>query len=285
MPQAVGIMPAWYHLRVILGMLLALMQAATDADTAPALERLNAHRKAAGLESVAADPVLSKGCAAHAAYLVRNVDQPSAQGLGLHGEEAKLPGYTKEGERAGKASVIYLGKEGAEAIEGWMGSLLHRIPLLQSRLKKVGYGVARGGPAKSTVVLDSTNGMGVGKDSPFVLYPADGQKDVPRAFVEEIPDPIPGSPDKKAGYPVTVIFAEGALVKDVKASLKAGDGNEVPVWLSSPEKPAAADYQRNTVGLIAQEPLKPSATYTVTVAARVTGKPWLKTWSFTTAGK
>lgn len=244
MPQAVAIIRPWYHLPVILGMILALVQAASDADAAPVLERLNAHRKAAGLDAVIADPALSKGCAAHATYLVKNIDQPSAQGLGLHGEDPKLPGYTKEGERAGKASVIYLGKEGPDAVEGWMGSLLHRIPLLQSRLKKIGYGVARGGPAKSTVVLDSTNGMGVGKDAPSVIFPADGQKDVPRAYVEEIPDPIPESPDKKAGYPVTVIFSEGALVKDVKASLKDAGGKDVPVWLSSPEKPAAADYQR-----------------------------------------
>jgi uncharacterized protein YkwD len=285
MPQAVGIMESWYHPGVILVMLLSLLQAGADADATPVLERLNAHRKAAGLEAVVADPLLSKGCASHAAYLVKNVDQPSAQGLGLHAEDPKLPGYTKDGERAGKAAVIYLGKEGTDAVEGWMGSLLHRIPLLQSRLKKIGYGVARGGPAKSTVVLDATNGMGVGKDTASVLYPADGQKDVPLAFVEEIPDPIPESVDKKAGYPVTVIFAEGALVKDVKASLKDGDGKELAVWLSTPEKPAAADYQANTVGLIAQEPLKPSMTYTVSVAARVTGKAWLKTWTFTTAGR
>jgi len=127
--------------------------------------------------------------------------------------------------------------------------------------------------------------MGVGKDAPVVLYPADGQKDVPLAFSPEIPDPIPESADKRAGYPVTAIFSEGALVKDVKASLKDADGREVAVWLSTPEKPAAADYQRNTVGLIAQEPLKPATTSTVAIAARVTGKPWLRTWSFTTAGK
>lgn len=285
MPHAVGIMTAWYHLRVILGMLLALLQAGADADVAAVVERVNVHRKAAGLDPVAADPALSKGCAAHAVYLVVNVNHPSTKGLGLHSEEPALPAYTKEGERAGRASVIYLGKEGTDAVEGWMGSLLHRIPLLQSRLKKIGYGSAKGGPAKSTVVLDTTNGMGVGKDAPYVLYPADGQKDVPLSYVEEIPDPIPESPDKKAGYPVTVIFAEGALVKDVKASLKNADGKEIEVWLSSPERPAHRDYQRNTVGLIAQEPLKSSTTYTVSVSARVTGKPWLKTWSFTTAEK
>jgi hypothetical protein len=266
-------------------LVLALAAQAADGDAAKVVDRINLHRKAAGLEAVAADPVLSKGCAAHAAYLVTNVEHPSTQGLGLHAEDPKLPGYTKEGERAGKASVIFLGREGEPAVEGWMGSLFHRIPLLQSRLRKIGYGLARGGPATVTVVLDATNGLGPGKDSAVVLYPAEDQKEVPLAFVPEIPDPIPDSPTNRAGFPVTAIFAEGALVKDVKASLKDADGSEVPVWLSSPEKPAAADYQRNTVGLIPQKPLRPRTAYTATVAALVRGKPWIKTWAFTTAEK
>lgn len=264
-------------------MIALLLAAVLDAEAV--LERLNVHRKAAGLEAVALDPALSKGCAAHAEYLVKNVDHPSTKGLGLHSEDPKLPGYSKEGERAGKASVIFLGLEGEDAVEGWIGSLLHRIPLMQSRLRKIGYGVARGGPAKVTVVLDALNGLGPGKEAPVVIYPADGQVDLPLRFSPEIPDPIPESPDKKAGYPVTAIFAEGALVKDVKASLKDAAGNEVAVWLSSPEKPAAADYQRNTVGLIPKEPLRPSTAYTVAIAAVVRGKPWLRTWTFTTAAK
>ena len=262
-----------------------LLLQASEADGAKVVDRINLHRKAAGLEPVVLDPILSKGCAAHAEYLVRNVDHPSTEGLGLHAEDAKLPGYTKEGERAGKASVIFLGLEGTAAVEGWIGSLFHRIPLLQSRLKKVGYGLARGGPAKVTVVLDATNGLGVGKDAPAVLYPAEGQKDVPLVFSVEIPDPIPESDDKKAGYPLTAIFGEGSLVKDVKAILKDASGKEVPFWLSTPEKPAHKDYQRNTVGLIPKEPLQQIATYTATVSARVNGKAWTKTWSFLTAEK
>jgi hypothetical protein len=268
---------------MIVVLFLALAAQAADADAAKVADRINVHRKAAGLEPVAVDPALSKGCAAHAAYLVTNVDHPSTQGLSLHSEDAKLPGYSKEGERAGKASVIFLGLDGDAAVEGWMGSLFHRIPLLQSRLRKIGYGVARGGPARVTVVLDSTNGMGPGKDSTVVLYPAEDQKDVPLAFVPEIPDPIPDSLSNKAGYPVTAIFAEGALIKDVKASLKDAAGDDVAVWISSPEKPAAADYQRNTVGLIPRKPLRPQTAYTATVSALVRGKPWLKTWTFTTA--
>src|SRR5262245_41058294 len=165
---------------MLLVLLLTFVQAA-DADPSKVIERINAHRNAAGLEPVAVDPSLSTGCAAHASYLVKNVGHPSTEGLGLHSEDPKLPGYSKEGERAGKASVIFLGLEGEEAVDGWMGSLFHRIPLLQSRLRKIGYGVARGGPAKVTVVLDATNGMGAGKDSTVVLYPAEDQKEVPPA--------------------------------------------------------------------------------------------------------
>ena len=269
----------------MIAVLLVLALQTADAEAAKVIDRINLHRKAAGLEPVALDPALAKGCAAHAEYLVKNVEHPSTQGLGLHSEDPKLPGYTKEGERAGKASVIFLGLGGVDAVEGWMGSLLHRIPLMQSRLRKVGYGSATGGPAKVTVVLDALNGMGPGKDAPVVVYPADGQKDVSTDFSPEIPDPIPESTDKKAGYPATAIFAEGALVKDVKASLKDPAGSDVPFWLSTPEKPAAADYQRNTVGIIPKAPLRPATAYTVTVAATVRGKPWLRSWTFTTAAR
>ena len=101
---------------------VALAQAA-DGDTAKVIDRINLHRKAAGLEGVILDPVLSKGCGAHAEYLVKNVDHPSTQGLGLHSEDAKLPGYSREGERAGKASVIFLGLEGATPSRaGWARS-------------------------------------------------------------------------------------------------------------------------------------------------------------------
>lgn len=265
----------------LLALSLALVQVG-DPDSVAVLERINAHRKAGGLELVQLDPGLSRGCAAHARYLVTNVDQPSAQGLGLHTEDPKLPGYSREGERAGKAAVIFLGREGADAVDGWMGSLFHRIPLLESRLRKVGYGVARGGPAGVTVVLDATNGLGPGKEAPVIVYPSDGQKGVPLDFSPEIPDPIPLALGRKAGYPVTAIFSDGALVKDVKASIKDPAGVEIEVWLSCPERPAEADFQRNTVGLIPRQPLRPATTYTVTLGARVTGKAFQKTWSFST---
>jgi uncharacterized protein YkwD len=88
----------------MLALLLLVLAQTSDGESAKVADRINLHRKAAGLESVVLDPVLSKGCAAHAEYLVKNVEHPSTQGLGLHSEDAKLAGYSKEGERAGKAS-------------------------------------------------------------------------------------------------------------------------------------------------------------------------------------
>ncbi len=54
--------------------------------------------------AVLLDPELSKGCGLHARYLVLNIDHPETQGLGGHDENPKLPGYTPEGQKAGKNS-------------------------------------------------------------------------------------------------------------------------------------------------------------------------------------
>src|SRR5262249_8085555 len=78
-----------------------------DELEAKVLERVNAHRQAAGLAPVlVADPELARACKAHCNYLVKNAGHPSVQGAGMHEEDPKLPGYSAEGHRAGQASVI-----------------------------------------------------------------------------------------------------------------------------------------------------------------------------------
>lgn len=266
-------------------LLAALLAQSPDPQAAAALERVNHHRKLAGLDPVVLDPAISKGCAAHAEYLVKNAGQSSTQGLGAHNEDPKLPGYTKEGERAGHASDIFFGKEGAEAVEGWMATLFHRVPVLEPYLRKIGYGSAKDSKGDVTVVLDVLSGTGSGKRIPLIAYPADKQKDVPLEFGGEIPDPVPDASDKHVGYPVTVSFSDGPPVKEAQALLKTDAGKTVEFWMSTPEKPANATYQRNTICLMSKQPLEPGTTYTVTVAAKLGGKPWTRTWTFTTRAK
>ncbi|MFL5244569.1 MAG: CAP domain-containing protein, partial [Gemmataceae bacterium] len=245
------------------------------------LEKINAYRKILSLTPVKGfDPVLSKGCQAHAEYLVKNSHDPSTAGLGMHNEDPKLPGYSKHGERAGKNSVI-ASVEPLPSIDSWMATPFHRRPFLNPDLKRIGLGFALGGKFGRITVLDT--GTGVGSDKP-IIFPGEKQRDVPLAYLQgERPDPIPGSDEKTAGYPVTVTFPASASVKQVTAVLKDAGGKEHAFWLSSPERPFDPRTQRNTVCLIAKAPLKPSTAYTVTLKAEVNGTEWKKTWSFVTA--
>jgi uncharacterized protein YkwD len=120
-----------------------------------------------------------------------------------------------------------------------------------------------------------------------VVYPGDGQQDVPLWFPgNEIPDPIPEAPGRLAGYPVTVSFPLRVPVLDAEAGLKDADGKEVAAWISTPERPANKMFtreQQNTICIIARQPLRPASTYTAHVRAKVRGKDWSLEWSFTTA--
>jgi hypothetical protein len=272
---------------MLIPMLVALAALGTqqkpDLD-AQTLERINVHRKAAGLDPVTMDPALSKGCGLHAQYLVTNSKHPSTDGLGMHSEDAKLPGFTKEGAAAGKAAVVFPTGDPLAAVDKWMASLFHRVPLLDPELAKVGLGFAKGGKWGGYVVVDTINGRQPKQVLKETSYPADGQKDVPLAYAPEVPDPIPEHKDKPAGYPITVTFPDDKVVKDVTGTLVDGANKDVPIYLSSPEKPAGGQgqFQRNTICLFAQAPFKPNTTYTVSLKAKVDKQEWTKTWSFTT---
>jgi hypothetical protein len=247
------------------------------------LERINFHRKTAGVAPVVLDPALTKGCLAHGQYLAKNADHPSIQTQGLHAEDPKLPGYSDLGLKAAKASVIFQTGNPRSVADRWMASLFHRLPLIDPTLSRVGIAYVEGGKFGGYAVVDSLSGR-TGKWAGPVVYPADKQTDVPLEFQHENPDPIPESKDKKAGYPVTVGFPREVAVRNAQAVLKDAAGKEVPVWVSTPEKPAASQerFQRNSIALIAQAPLEPETKYSVTVSARVNNAPWAKTWTFTT---
>jgi uncharacterized protein YkwD len=251
-----------------------------DALAKAIVEQVNGYRKQAGLDAVALDAGLTKGCRAHADYLVRNAGNPATEGLGGHDEDPKLPGYSEEGQRAGKASDIAFDVDPLAAVPDWMATLFHRVPLLDPELARVGFGATRGEKSGWVVVLDVTSGRGSGA---VVFYPADGQKDVPLAYhAGERPDPIPQSKDHRAGFPITVMFPRGAAVKEATARLVDGRGQEVAAWVSTPEQTVDRDLQRNQVCLIARQPLQPGTQYTVTVTAQVDGTEWKQKCSFTT---
>ncbi len=252
------------------------------------LVRLNQIRQQAGLGEVELDDDLGQACRAHAKYLVVNARRPEVQGLGVHNEDPKLPGFTQPGKKAAQAANIAIGNyEPIDAIEGWMATLYHRVPILEPSLKKVGFGCARGERLEWVTALDVQSGRDKLPRPAPIFWPVDGQTDVPLNFPPggETPNPIPNDKTGRAGYPITVTFPEKSALQNADAKLEDAQGRPLACWLSSPASPANPQFQANqgtTVCLIPKEPLEPEQHYRVTVQGKSADAPWKKAWTFTT---
>jgi hypothetical protein len=274
------------------------------------LDRINHYRAQAGLDPVKIDPDLSDGCRAHAQYLVLSHGDAAVADLGGHTEKPGLTGYTEKGQKAAGRSVIAGHHRGkgpfspppgwpADAVDQWVASFYHRLPILHPSLQKIGVGYATNMDRDDwRVVVDVGDGAERGfltRHQP-VIYPADKQKGVPLLFsggAGEVPNPIPpGSPPGPYGHAITATFPDGISVREVeKAEIQvppvkgvpAYVPTQVPRWLSSPDEPAIRDGpQGNTICLIPKKPLQPHTTYKVSIKATVDGERWEKTWTFTT---
>lgn len=244
-------------------------------------------RKIAGCAPVEVDMELSAGAEAHALYLYVNEGSSKLAGMGVHEEQKDMPGYTDAGAKCAASCDIAWG-HAEQAVDSWMGTFYHRIPLLATRLAKVGLGKKDGVKDGTVLVADLQSGMNPNRpDEPVVvLFPTPNQDGVPHAFTGEMPDPIPGGTKGTEGYPVTLTAyddATHAIGGVAVARLLGPDGKEVPCWASTPQSPARADFgQRNTIGLIPKAALSGRTKYTVEIKCEVGGAAFEKTWSFTT---
>jgi hypothetical protein len=243
-----------------------------------ALDVVNRYRALAGVSSIGHDTSLGPGCVDHANYLWINRGKGEVAGLRAHEQVPSLPGASSAGARCGKAAVIHFAAPSASAaVDAWMGTLYHRAPILSPYVDRIAIGAA-GDARKAVAMMFAIRRVDHGWP---VAFPADGQHDVPTKFVPEVPNPIPSS--ATAGYPFTLQFPIGDKLVDVAATFLDGDGNAVPFYLSSPEKPASASHaQRGLVGVIPQRPLRAATRYTVTVAATWRGRRDTWTSTFTT---
>lgn len=198
--------------------------------------------KIEGVWTLKFDPDLSEQCAAHAHYLTLHPEQqkwPDA-----HEEYADKEGYTVEGAWAGAHAVILFGnvESSKKAIDGWMGTFYHRLPLIDPGVLRLGWG-----QEEDVWVLDMSSLAAPYRQPYLVLYPYDGQTGVPTAFDgNEFPDPVPeeGKDVVEAeifGYPITIqtnpVDEKGEVVDIVMKLLESKDDKEVDCHFSSPLKP------------------------------------------------
>jgi hypothetical protein len=244
---------------------------------------LNLQRVRAGLGVTRPLPALSKSCDLHALYLTKN----ESRGLSGHEEDPRGVGYTEEGARAGKRSVIspFAPHESpVEAVDSLMATLYHRVALLNPAVGEIGVGWASRRDGLGFLVVD-VGGSDVRPDAKLfpIVYPVNGQEEVPLEFGlggREAPNPIPDD-GSSGGYPVTIQIPE-RRGRSCDAEVQLLDGtNPVACWLSTPDAPARKDWpQPGVLCLIPKEKLKPATTYTARFQDRLSGLE--KEWSFST---
>jgi uncharacterized protein YkwD len=231
------------------------------------VDAINAERAKADLEPIYLDAKASRACRARAESLARN---PSS----LRGQETEFAA------------------EPLSAIKTWLAEPEHRNLILDARLRTFGAGFARNVEGQWYSAFDWKSGIVVEPKldaktvEGVIVYPAHRQTRVPLWFPgHETPDPLPQAKDKLAGFPITITFPRDLRVDSVTARLEKSNQRDVPVWLSSPDKPANpkyADAQQNTICLIPKQPLEPSVRYVVRVTAKVNDEPRELVWAFTT---
>ncbi len=240
--------------------------------------RLNEFRKQAGVPAVTLDAELSRGCQAHADYLVRNSETLARKNGSVNDEDPALPGFTPQGLRASKQSDVFTSAPYPLAqLDDLVGTFLRRVYLLDPNLRRIGFGCADDVGRGWRCVLDLIGGRG---DRRVVVCPGPQQEGVPCSAADHLPD----APDQPVGFPITVTFSSGQAVRNVQAILTdTVTRDDVELTLSTPEAPLTPQAPRGTVALYPRRPLQAGHAYRVTVSAIVAGSEWRQAWQFTTA--
>jgi hypothetical protein len=244
---------------------------------------VNRYRRAAGLGCMALVPQISQAAQMHCRYFVSNhghcVASPHKQVPGCShfageafGDRLRAAGYTG---RPAYEVMAYVGR-GGRAVEQWIDSVWHRLPIFSSRVDHLGYG--------ADVRCDTMDfGSSTVLPAPVAptVYPYPGQADVPTAFGgRESPAP-PRPPDGwPSGYPVT-IYAAGLKIHEHSITVDGKDAPLPHIWLG-PGDPGTWELLQHEYILYTHRPLAPRTRYRVRVLGTRADAPVKLEWTFTT---
>jgi uncharacterized protein YkwD len=197
------------------------------------LDPLNRYRHSAGVGPVRANPRLSHGDYLHSRYIVKNFGERLAarENLGpeMHFEDPSKPWYSVEGAAAGRAGDVdemWNPRKTAPpswALDNWMQSPFHRLPILNPHLHSVGYSYFCE-DAICIAALNLNSDVDPLLSAPARLatpieYPPNGASIEMNSFDGEWPDPLASCPGYSlpAGYPITLQL--GSMVNPGFASV------------------------------------------------------------------
>ncbi len=241
------------------------------SDQQSAVTLLNNYRNAVGASVVNGDCNLAKASKAHADFYVAHISQYNSSGLSPHEEDASYgsdftgvnfwdrdtaAGFS--GQPSGEV-IAFLGTPGP-ALQGWIDTVYHRLPLLSPTTQLIGYGAKKSGNTAADVI-DSSARNAMASD-PIVVWPWPGQHNVASSW-NGLEGPTPPSPP--GGFPSgPVITAQFAKATPISAhELTDASGTAVAhTWLDSKTDANLQNLSPETVGLYANKPLA-AGTYSV----------------------
>lgn len=250
----------------------------TDRTQLEVLDLANRFRSSLGLPLLRPDRRLMAAANGHSKY-------HAANGSTGHFEVEGKPGFlgvgpTERVEAYGYSGGCYESLSfGEGSIQASFQCLIdapyHRLPLMQPGELGFGSGFAK---ERLTLVFELAAQRGT------VVYPFDGQTDVPLAWSRsERPSPlrIHAGAEVIVGFPITLAhFAQDQKLKVDSAELKTASGEAVPYFLNTPQNDP---WLKNSAILIPKKPLRANTQYVVTFAGSSEGgEPVARTWKFTT---
>lgn len=278
----------WSMLAAVAGLGPFSSVASADVSGPDIVQFLSAQRAANGIPApIAHDSVLSDGCAKHDRYGAIN-------GVLTHGEDPSKPGYTAEGDQAGKTSVLYAGGAPWSAARNpFENAPIHLHQLLAPRIDRMGAAEVSGYGCATT--LASRNRAAPPADITY-SYPGDGATAWPPAQTAfegpYTPGERVGIPQGTTTGPYLYIMFDGpglsvsATAQATAASLTGPDG---PVSVVTVDNTTSGlqGYLPTGMEVIPRTPLRAGSTYRASVEASVSdsgvaARTFTRTWTFTT---
>lgn len=277
-----------------------------DGTTEGGIELLNAYRAQAGLGAVVQDPALSAACLGHLRYLDWESTHNAAGACVLsHAEDDPgNPHHASDTAAAGAGSLLACQRTPspqlpmARAVERWVNSLYHRVPLLDPRLTRIGAASYAGYSC-----LYYADGIDSSLAGSLVLWPASRMVDVPVEFAGR-ETPCPTHPEDPTGIAAEQCPSAGFIVTATwygaghplafpqgqpSARLSyADDASEVPLLALYAGGVEGFDPLPggipDTVALVPARPLEQNRPLVVEVNAPSASQSVLR-WSFTTGSR